>query len=125
MDEGHEVYKMRATEANPEFVFCPKCGSSTFRSKDGGRSFLCEGCRFQYYINNSSANLYPFSKIAVPTVDLAFVCEADHWEQMKPGDDVASIEFTSPEEIDLNALCSESMIQIIQFYLRKNDFRND
>ncbi len=34
--------------------FCPKCGSGRF-VYDGGKSFLCEECGFNYYINSSSA----------------------------------------------------------------------
>lgn len=67
----------------------------------------------------SFPNLYPFSNIVVPTVDLAFVCEANSFSSMKPGDDVASIEFVPPEKIDMNALCADSMRQIIRFYLKK------
>jgi len=175
---------MMVEETTHRFIFCPKCGSDSFKSEDGGRSFKCEDCLFNYYINNSAAvsclifnqlgkllltrrafdpnkgmldlpggfvepmetvedavireikeelnlditkmrylvsfpNLYPFSKIVVPTVDLAFICETDCFNQMKPGDDVASIEFAYPEKIDLTALCSDSMKQIIQFYLLK------
>lgn len=170
--------------ANPKFQYCPKCGSPLFKSRDEGRSFLCEACRFHYYINNSAAvaclifnklgeillarrafdpgkgkldlpggfvepleraeeaisreireelnlevtkatylasfpNLYPFSGIDVPTVDLAYLCEVAHFDSMKPGDDVASVEFVPPEKIDPETLCSESMKRIIQFYLGK------
>ena len=168
-----------------KFSFCPKCGSSLFRSQDKGRSYFCESCEFHYFINNSAAvaclifdsagkllltrrafepnkgmldlpggfveplesaemtvdreikeelnidvtnmtyltsfpNLYHYSEFNVPTVDLAYLCEVDHINQLVPGDDVASVEFMHPTEIDLSAMCSESMKQIIQFYLEKN-----
>ena len=67
----------------------------------------------------SFPNLYPFSNMIVPTVDLAFVCEVDSFNAMKPDDDVASIEFMDPKNIDMMALCAESMRQIILFYLKK------
>lgn len=35
--------------------YCPKCGSRAFKSHDNGRSFNCEGCRFNFYLNNSAA----------------------------------------------------------------------
>lgn len=169
-------------EKKSAFHFCPQCGSPSFISKNKGRSYNCQSCHFQYYINNSAAvaclifnsngellitrrafepnkgmldlpggfvdpmetaeeavlreikeelnlvitdmhylvsfpNLYPYSNIVVPTVDLAFVCTTEHFYDMKPGDDVASIEFIFPEKIDSNALSSNSMQQIIQFYL--------
>jgi NAD+ diphosphatase len=36
------------------FRFCPRCGSSAFPAT-GNRSFQCESCGFQYYINSSAA----------------------------------------------------------------------
>ncbi len=171
-------------EESDPFVFCPKCGSSSFNSKDGGRSYRCEKCEFQFYINNSAAvaclifntagellltrraiepnkgmldlpggfvepmetaeeavfreikeelnlqvthmtylvsfpNLYPFSNFVVPTVDLAFVCETDDLGLLNPADDVTSVEFIHPENFDLDTLCSESMKQIVRYYLAK------
>ena len=169
-------------ELSSVFGFCPKCGSDSFHTENGGRSYRCKKCEFQYYINNSAAvaclifnasgellltrraiepnigmldlpggfvepietaeeavrreikeelnlhvtemaylvsfpNLYPFSDFLVPTVDLAFVCKTGDQDGLKPDDDVASVEFVLPENINYNELCSESMKQIIRFYL--------
>ncbi|GAF03729.1 NUDIX domain-containing protein [Saccharicrinis fermentans] len=40
----------------PENVlkFCPKCGSSAFHF-EGERSFLCNSCKFHFFINGSAA----------------------------------------------------------------------
>ena len=65
----------------------------------------------------SYPNLYPFSNIVVPTIDLTFMCTIDHFNEMKAGDDVASIEFIDPMRINFEDLCSNSMRQIIRFYL--------
>ena len=35
--------------------YCPKCGCEKFFTVDGGRSFNCEECHFNLYINNSAA----------------------------------------------------------------------
>ncbi len=35
--------------------YCPRCGCKAFISNDKGRSFKCEGCHFNYYINSSAA----------------------------------------------------------------------
>ena len=35
--------------------FCPRCGSNTFKTKDKARSFICEECQFNYYLNSSAA----------------------------------------------------------------------
>jgi NADH pyrophosphatase NudC (nudix superfamily) len=67
----------------------------------------------------SFPNLYPYSNLVVPTVDLGFVCEVDSFSAMKPADDVASIEFIHPDNLDMDAFCAESMRQIIRFYLKK------
>lgn len=40
---------------NHGFISCPKCGSSSFLTRDMGRSFKCEECLFHYYINSSAA----------------------------------------------------------------------
>lgn len=68
----------------------------------------------------SFPNLYPFSNFEVPTVDLALVCETSSLSHLHPGDDVASVEFIHPAKIDLTGMCSDSMRQIIQFYLEKS-----
>jgi NAD+ diphosphatase len=35
--------------------YCPRCGCKEFKSNDQGRSFNCEECHFDYYINSSAA----------------------------------------------------------------------
>ena len=65
----------------------------------------------------SFPNLYPFSNFVVPTVDLAFICKTANLDQLIPRDDVASVEFHRPENVNFNDLCAESMRQIIRFYL--------
>ena len=44
-------------KTNPADVikYCPRCGSKAFKTNDNGRSFNCEGCHFNYYLNNSAA----------------------------------------------------------------------
>lgn len=169
--------------AIPAFEFCPKCGSKSFFSTDNGRSFKCEECHFQYFINSSAAvaclifnsigellltrrafepnkgmldlpggfvepmetaeeavrreikeelnlelsslhymvsfpNLYPYSNMVIPTIDLAYVCIANDLNCLKPADDVASVEFCRPENVKYDELCAESMRQIIRFYVK-------
>ena len=164
--------------------YCPKCGNQAFTSHDNGRSFNCEGCRFNFYLNNSAAvaclifndegkllltrravepakgmldlpggfvepmesaesavireiteelgvtvtetaylgsfpNEYIFSGFSVFTVDLAFVCKVDDLSVIVPADDVASVEYWFPSAVKKDELCSESMAQIIDLYIRK------
>jgi NAD+ diphosphatase len=35
--------------------YCPRCGCDTFSTVDEGRSFHCEECNFNFYLNNSAA----------------------------------------------------------------------
>ena len=44
-------------KTHPEDVIrhCPRCGSKQFKTNDKGRSFNCEECHFNYYLNNSAA----------------------------------------------------------------------
>lgn len=35
--------------------YCPRCGYNRFNTADKGRSFQCEECSFNFYINNSAA----------------------------------------------------------------------
>jgi NAD+ diphosphatase len=65
----------------------------------------------------SFPNLYPYSNFDVPTIDLAFLCEIENISDLSPGDDVASVEFMHPKTINLEELCSESMRQIVRFYV--------
>jgi len=65
----------------------------------------------------SYPNLYPFSGIIVPTVDLAFVCKVATLEDLRPDDDVASVEFIDPKKLDFSKLCADSMRKIIQHYM--------
>ncbi len=162
--------------------YCPRCGSDSFNTADEGKSFYCEECNFNFYLNNSAAvaclifdqegrlllarravepflgkldlpggfiepmeraeeavireikeelnvsvvkmvyltsfpNEYVFSEFSVFTIDLAFICEIDSFEQIIPKDDVAAIEFIRPENIKMEELCSESMRRIIEHYI--------
>lgn len=35
--------------------YCPRCGCKAFKTNDNGRSFNCEECHFNFYLNNSAA----------------------------------------------------------------------
>lgn len=158
--------------------FCPRCGSSRFTAT-GNRSFQCEDCSFNYYVNSSAAvsvllfnerkelllarravdphkgkldlpggfidpmetaeqaavreiqeelgipvhslqyfcsypNEYVFSGFSVFTLDLAFLAKTESLDKMVPMDDVSSVEFINPHQIDLQELPSISMKNIIK-----------
>ena len=165
--------------------FCPRCGCKAFISNDQGRSFKCEGCQFDFYMNSSAAvaalifndkgqlllarraiepakgmldlpggfvepmeraeeavrreireelgvavtqteflvsypNEYIYSGFSVFTVDLAFICKVDQISGITPADDVSSVEYYFPEVIKKEELCSDSMFEIINFYINRN-----
>ncbi len=173
-------------KTHPEEVikYCPRCGSKKFKTNDKGRSFNCEECHFNYYLNNSAAvaclifnkegklmlarravepakgmldlpggfvepmesaedalvreikeelgvnvtkaeylasfpNEYVFSGFSVFTVDMAFICTVDNLEAILPADDVSSIEYFFPKEINMKELCSQSMVNIINQYIKR------
>jgi NAD+ diphosphatase len=67
----------------------------------------------------SFPNEYIYSGFSVYTLDLAFICEINSFDQMIPRDDVAGIEFVRLEDLEMKDLCSESMRNIIGYYLAK------
>ena len=165
--------------------FCPRCGSENFPTLDKGRSFKCEECHFNYYINSSAAvaclifdesgkllltqraiepakgmldlpggfvepmetaeeavkreileelglkvvkttylvsfpNEYIFSGFSVFTIDLAYLCLVDNMLLINPGDDVNGYLFMDPLKVVKEKLCSESMWNIINYYILNN-----
>jgi len=56
VEKRFKKFKM-VTKTRPEEVikYCPRCGSNAFKTNDKGRSFICEGCHFNYFINSSAA----------------------------------------------------------------------
>ena len=68
----------------------------------------------------SFPNEYVYSGFSVFTIDLAFICDVDDLSAVVPADDVAAVEFVSLDEIRSEDLCSESMVQIIESYIKLN-----
>ena len=175
------------THPSRAFKFCPKCGSAEFKVT-GPRSFLCDNCRFEFYVNSAAAvaalifnaegkmlftrraidpdkgaldlpggfvdpmesaeqavkrelkeelganvlsikyfcsfpNEYKYSGLSVFTTDLAFLTEIDNIAEIIPMDDISAIEYIDPEELDMDALPSISMKNIVRevIQFRKND----
>ena len=65
----------------------------------------------------SFPNEYVYSGFSVFTVDLAFICNVDNLLEIVPDDDVSAVEFRFPEKIQKEELCSESMYNIIKYYI--------
>ena len=45
----------QTTHPKDVIKYCPRCGCKVFNTNDNGRSFNCEWCHFNYYMNNSAA----------------------------------------------------------------------
>ena len=67
----------------------------------------------------SFPNKYVFSGYAVMTTDVAFVCSLPSDVRVCPHDDVSEVLWLSPAEIDIDAIPSHSIREIIKFYQRK------
>lgn len=65
----------------------------------------------------SFPNAYTYSGYTVSTCDLGFVCTIDNFDEITVNDDVSDYRFVSPDKIDFDEICSESMKEIIRFYL--------
>jgi len=67
----------------------------------------------------SFPNEYIYSDFSVFTVDLAFICKVEDLSVIVPADDVSDFEFIFPIEIKKEDICSESMANIINHYIRR------
>ncbi|WP_027585561.1 NUDIX hydrolase [Prolixibacter bellariivorans] len=65
----------------------------------------------------SFPNEYVFSGYSVFTLDLAFVCEVDNLKAAQPKDDISAVEFYDIKAVPFHELCSDSMRNIIEFYI--------
>ena len=65
----------------------------------------------------SFPNEYIFSGFSVFTLDLAFICRVDDLDSAQPKDDISAIEFYEVKAVPFRELCSDSMRNIIEFYL--------
>ena len=68
----------------------------------------------------SFPNEYIYSGFSVFTLDMAFICELDSFENISPGDDISSVEFSYVEEIKMEELYSDSIRNIINYYRLKH-----
>lgn len=67
----------------------------------------------------STFNTYPYSGRDVYTTDAVFECTLDSIDGIKPCDDVASILWMRPEDVDVSNIPSASMRRIIEFLAKK------
>lgn len=66
----------------------------------------------------SFPNEYKYSGLSVFTTDLAFFAEIDPSAEINPMDDIASVEFYFPEEVDMDELPSMSMKNIVNHLIQ-------
>lgn len=65
----------------------------------------------------SFPNEYIFSGFSVFTLDQAFICELESTVAIRPDDDISEVEFVPLNEIKMEELCSDSMRDIIKYYI--------
>ena len=66
----------------------------------------------------SVPNIYTYKGVSYNTVDLVYICDVEDASQARPGDDVASILFKSPGEIDPAKFGLESIRKIVEQYIK-------
>jgi mutator protein MutT len=67
----------------------------------------------------SFPNEYVFSGYSVFTMDMAFICEVANHSTIIPADDVSAVEFIFAKELKLEELFSDSMRNIVSYYITK------
>ena len=67
----------------------------------------------------SFPNEYIFSGYSVFTMDMAFICEINNIAEIIPADDVSDVEYLFPKEIRLEDFLSDSMRNIVSYYIMK------
>ena len=67
----------------------------------------------------SFPNEYIFSDYSVFTMDMAFICEVDNLLKIIPADDVSEVDFLFPKEIRLQDFLSDSMRNIVTYFISK------
>ncbi len=72
---------------------------------------------YQFLI--SYPNEYVFSRFTVYTVDLAFVCHVKDFSDITWQDDISGYIFVKPETLNYHEICSDSIRQIIQFFVKR------
>jgi len=65
----------------------------------------------------SYPNEYVYSGYTVFTCDLAFICRVSDFSSLTCNDDVSGYLFIKPEDVDFEKVCSNSIQNIIKFYL--------
>lgn len=62
----------------------------------------------------SFPNEYPFSGLAVSTLDLAFKVRVTSLDNMKPMDDISAFEFYDPDNVPLEEISASSIRKIVE-----------
>jgi ADP-ribose pyrophosphatase YjhB (NUDIX family) len=65
----------------------------------------------------SLPNTYLYSDLSIPTLDMFFECRLQDYGQLKAADDVESIRFVSPENIDPEQFGLDSVRESVKRYL--------
>jgi len=65
----------------------------------------------------SRPNTYTYDNITYRTLDLSFICTAEHTENMVLSDEVETVEFVMPGEIKLDRIAFDSIRNILSRYM--------
>jgi 8-oxo-dGTP pyrophosphatase MutT (NUDIX family) len=67
----------------------------------------------------SCPNRYDYRGVVYPTADLFFVGTVHSMEPLKALDEVESIEFVAPEDIDMDEIAFPSMVIALKLYIEQ------
>jgi len=67
----------------------------------------------------SFPNQYLYKEIMYPVLDFIFTCRAEHWENIKPQDDVADFAFYQKENIKINKFAFPSTRIAMKIFLQQ------
>jgi NADH pyrophosphatase NudC (nudix superfamily) len=67
----------------------------------------------------SSPNVYEYKQVKYTTVDIAYLCEVENAALAKASDDVKSVLFLNPKELDINKFGFPSIRAFVSQYLKE------
>lgn len=70
----------------------------------------------------SYPNEYVFSGLSIYTLDIAFVCKVDSFDEIKAKDDVAAFDFFKFDSIDYDKIAFDSIRNIVIDFKEKSNF---
>ena len=105
----------RESSARPVALWTRASRSSTALRREVMEEVNLEIATMRYLF--SHPNDYAYREISYPTADLFFLCTVKSFETLKALDEVESVEFADPRQLDAEEIAFPSLYKAIQVYL--------